>query len=45
MILGASTDGDIESMAMYAGTGVHRVRSVAPAAAITEAIALGISRR
>ena len=40
-----STDGDIESMAMYAGTGVHHVRSVAPAAAITEAIALRIRRR
>jgi nitronate monooxygenase len=39
-----STEGDIEAMAMYAGTGVHHVRSVAPSAAITEAIALGIRR-
>jgi len=40
-----STDGDIESMAMYAGTSVDHVRRVAPSAAITEAIAFGIRRR
>jgi nitronate monooxygenase len=40
-----STDGDIEAMAMYAGTGVHHVRSVASSAAITDAIAVGVRRR
>jgi NAD(P)H-dependent flavin oxidoreductase YrpB (nitropropane dioxygenase family) len=35
----ASTDGDVESMAMYAGTGAGEVRRVAPSAAIVEAIA------
>ena len=40
-----STDGDIESMAMYAGTGVGDVRRVASSAAIVEAIAHGIRRR
>ena len=38
----SSTDGDIESMAMYAGTGVDHVRRAAPSAAIVEAIAHGI---
>jgi nitronate monooxygenase len=41
----ASTDGDIESMAMYAGTGVGAVRRVAPAAAIVDAIADGSGPR
>ncbi len=40
-----STDGDIESMAMYAGTGVGDMRRVASSAAIVEAIAHGIRRR
>lgn len=40
-----STDGDIESMAMYAGTGVGHVRSAASSAAIVEAIAHGLRRR
>jgi nitronate monooxygenase len=35
----SSTDGDIESMAMYAGTGVGHVRRATSSAAIVEAIA------
>jgi NAD(P)H-dependent flavin oxidoreductase YrpB (nitropropane dioxygenase family) len=41
----ASTQGDVESMAMYAGTGVGALRRVAPAAAIVDAIAGGSGRR
>lgn len=40
-----STHGDIESMAMYAGTGVGDVRRVAPSAEIVEAIARGTRGR
>jgi len=39
-----STDGDIEAMAMYAGTGVSHIRSGASAAAIIDAIARGLRR-
>lgn len=39
-----STDGDIESMAMYAGTGVSHMRSGASSAAIVEAIAHSLRR-
>jgi nitronate monooxygenase len=39
-----STDGDIESMAMYAGTGVGDLRRVASSAVIVKAIAHGIRR-
>jgi nitronate monooxygenase len=41
----SSTDGDIESMAMYAGTGVGEVRRVASSAAIVEAIAHSVRPR
>lgn len=40
-----STDGDIESMAMYAGTGVGAVRRIVPSAAIVEALAHGNHHR
>ncbi len=40
-----STDGDIESMAMYAGTGVGHVRRAASSAAIVEAIAHSVRPR
>ncbi len=40
-----STDGDIESMAMYAGTGVGHVHRAASSAAIVEAIAQGVRPR
>jgi len=36
------TNGDVEAMAMYAGTSVSHVRQIAPASAITTRIALGI---
>lgn len=40
-----SADGDIESMAMYAGAGVGDVRRVASASGIVAALAHGIHRR
>ena len=40
-----STDGDIEAMAMYAGTGVGDVRRVTSSAAIVEAIAHSVRPR
>ncbi len=40
-----STDGDVELMAMYAGTGVSDVRRVASSVAIVDAIAQGVRRR
>ena len=41
----SSTAGDIESMAMYAGTSVDDVRSAAPSAVIVEAIAHSLRPR
>ena len=40
-----STDGEVELMAMYAGTGVGDVRRIASSAAIVDAIAPGIRDR
>ena len=41
----SSTDGDIEAMAMYAGTGVDHVRRAASSAAIVEGIARSVRPR
>ena len=41
----SSTAGDIESMAMYAGSSVDDVRRTAPSAVIVEAIAHSIGPR